>query len=195
MTQEFMGNMLGVRREGVTQAASKLQHLGVISYSRGSIRVLDRPTLERLSCECYEVVKSETDRLLDYWPQRQVIKDVASIPTARLGTLQGVVVPRKRPSQPPIVRLRVLKMRWTRKPTVANRAMAHACRPGPWIRQWNALTVYNPETDFKRHLEVPDITVNDMTSCFGNFEPLKIFECFAGFLDGIADRVIDALGG
>jgi CRP-like cAMP-binding protein len=64
MTQELISNMLGVRREGVTTAARKLQKLGVISYSRGSIEVLDRPKLETLACECYAVVKRETDRLL-----------------------------------------------------------------------------------------------------------------------------------
>ena len=64
MTQELIANMLGVRREGVTDAAGKLQKLGVIRYVRGKITVLDRPQLERLSCECYAVVKRETDRLL-----------------------------------------------------------------------------------------------------------------------------------
>jgi CRP-like cAMP-binding protein len=64
MTQELIGNMLGVRREGVTNAAGKLQRLGVIQYTRGQITVLDRPQLENLSCECYAVVKRETDRLL-----------------------------------------------------------------------------------------------------------------------------------
>jgi CRP-like cAMP-binding protein len=64
MTQELIANMLGVRREGVTEAAGKLQKLGVIEYSRGQITVLDRPQLEQLTCECYEVVKKETDRLL-----------------------------------------------------------------------------------------------------------------------------------
>jgi CRP-like cAMP-binding protein len=68
MTQELIANMLGVCREGVTDAAGKLQRLGVIEYSRGSITVLDRPKLERLSCECYAVVKKETDRLLPYMP-------------------------------------------------------------------------------------------------------------------------------
>jgi CRP-like cAMP-binding protein len=63
MTQELIANMLGVRREGVTDAAVKLQKLGVIQYARGQITVLDRPKLEQLSCECYAVVKSETDRL------------------------------------------------------------------------------------------------------------------------------------
>lgn len=84
MTQEFIANMLGVRREGVTQAASKLQQLGVISYSRGLITVLDRAKLEKLTCECYATVKKETDLLLDYIPQRQVIKDPNTIPTATL---------------------------------------------------------------------------------------------------------------
>ena len=64
MTQELIANMLGVRREGVTHAAGKLQKEGVIRYSRGHITVLDRPKLERLSCECYAVVKKEYDRLL-----------------------------------------------------------------------------------------------------------------------------------
>ncbi|MFO7705859.1 MAG: Crp/Fnr family transcriptional regulator [Halopseudomonas sp.] len=66
MTQELIANMLGVRREGVTEAARKLQKLGVIEYRRGHIRVLDRPRLEQLSCECYAVVKKETDRLMSY---------------------------------------------------------------------------------------------------------------------------------
>jgi len=64
MTQELIANMLGVRREGVTDAAGKLQKLGVIEYSRGQITVLDRGRLEELCCECYAVVKRETDRLL-----------------------------------------------------------------------------------------------------------------------------------
>jgi CRP-like cAMP-binding protein len=64
MTQEVMGNMLGVRREGVTEAAGKLQRAGLIHYRRGHITVLDRPGLELRSCECYQVVKTEFDRLL-----------------------------------------------------------------------------------------------------------------------------------
>ncbi len=86
MTQEFISNMLGVRREGVTQAALELQRRGAISYSRGLIKVLDRSKLEALSCECYAVVKKETDLLLQYLPQRQVIKDPDVIPTATLGS-------------------------------------------------------------------------------------------------------------
>jgi CRP-like cAMP-binding protein len=69
MTQELIANMLGVRREGVTEAAGKLQRRGVIEYHRGHIVVLDRDELERLSCECYAVVKKETDRLLDWVPK------------------------------------------------------------------------------------------------------------------------------
>ena len=63
MTQELIANMLGVRREGVSEAAGKLQKLGVIKYCHGRITVLDRPRLEQLSCECYAVVKDEIDRL------------------------------------------------------------------------------------------------------------------------------------
>jgi len=66
MTQELIANMLGVRREGVTEAAGKLQAAGVIYYSRGKITVLDRPKLEQRACECYGVVKKEFDRLLPY---------------------------------------------------------------------------------------------------------------------------------
>ena len=72
MTQELIANMLGVRREGVTEAAGKLQKRGVIEYRRGHITVVDRPALEKLSCECYAVVKRETDRLLPYLPLHTV---------------------------------------------------------------------------------------------------------------------------
>ncbi|MBI4692595.1 MAG: Crp/Fnr family transcriptional regulator [Gammaproteobacteria bacterium] len=71
MTQGLIADMLGVRREGVTAAAGKIQKLGAIAYSRGRITVLDRPLLEALSCECYGVVKKETDRLLTYLPTRR----------------------------------------------------------------------------------------------------------------------------
>lgn len=64
MTQELIANMLGVRREGVTEAAGKLQARGLIHYSRGHITVTDRPGLELQTCECYAVVKKEFDRLL-----------------------------------------------------------------------------------------------------------------------------------
>ena len=66
MTQELIANMLGVRREGVTEAAGKLQEEGLIQYSRGHIKVLDRAELEKRACECYAVVKKEFDRLLPY---------------------------------------------------------------------------------------------------------------------------------
>ena len=71
MTQELIANMLGVRREGVTEAALKLQGMGLIRYARGHISVLDRPGLEQRTCECYAVVKKEFDRLL---PDRQAIQ-------------------------------------------------------------------------------------------------------------------------
>ena len=64
MTQELIANMLGVRREGVTEAALKLQKAGLIRYARGRITVLDRAGLEQRTCECYAVVKKEYDRLL-----------------------------------------------------------------------------------------------------------------------------------
>lgn len=64
MTQELIANMLGVRREGVTEAALSLQKSGLIRYARGHIKVLDRPGLEQRTCECYQVVKTEYDRLL-----------------------------------------------------------------------------------------------------------------------------------
>jgi CRP-like cAMP-binding protein len=66
MTQELIANMLGVRREGVTEAAGHLQDAGLIRYQRGQINVLDRPRLEQRVCECYAVVKRECDRLLNY---------------------------------------------------------------------------------------------------------------------------------
>ena len=64
LTQKFMGEMLGVRREGVTNAARKLKREGVIDYSRGHIQILDLPRLQAASCECYKVLKDEYDRLL-----------------------------------------------------------------------------------------------------------------------------------
>jgi len=69
MTQELIANMLGVRREGVTEAAGKLQRAGLIRYSRGRIDVLDRPGLEKAVCECYAVVKLEFDRLISDIPR------------------------------------------------------------------------------------------------------------------------------
>jgi CRP-like cAMP-binding protein len=68
MTQELIANMLGVRREGVTEAAGNLQRAGLIRYNRGHIDVIDRPKLEAAVCECYGVVKTEFDRLLSDIP-------------------------------------------------------------------------------------------------------------------------------
>ena len=68
MTQELIANMLGVRREGVTEAALKLQTIGLIRYVRGRISVLDRPGLEKRTCECYAVVRKEYDRLVPHRP-------------------------------------------------------------------------------------------------------------------------------
>jgi CRP-like cAMP-binding protein len=70
MTQELIANMLGVRREGVSEGALKLQQAGLIRYARGHITVLDRAGLEKRTCECYAVVKKEYDRLL---PQKTAI--------------------------------------------------------------------------------------------------------------------------
>lgn len=70
MTQELIANMLGVRREGVTEAAGNLQRAGIIRYSRGRITVLDRARLEEDVCECYAVVKKEFERLLSDLPER-----------------------------------------------------------------------------------------------------------------------------
>jgi CRP-like cAMP-binding protein len=66
MTQELIANMLGVRREGITEAAGRLQRMRVIEYHRGRIRVLNRAKLEALSCECYAVVRKESERLLPW---------------------------------------------------------------------------------------------------------------------------------
>ncbi len=79
MTQELIANMLGVRREGVTEAAGKLQSAGLIHYSRGRIIVIDRPGLAARACECYQVVKVEFDRLLPY---AIASRSVASGPSA-----------------------------------------------------------------------------------------------------------------
>ena len=81
MTQELIANMLGVRREGVTEAAGKLQAEGLIEYGRGRITVIDRPRLEARVCECYAVVKREYDRLLpEAVPKDSLPKD--SLPKA-----------------------------------------------------------------------------------------------------------------
>jgi CRP-like cAMP-binding protein len=93
MTQELIANMLGVRREGVTDAAGKLQALRVIEYKRGQITVLDRPRLEKLSCECYAVVKRETDRLLPPHLKADPAGANGAAPPQRSGRmLSGMVV-------------------------------------------------------------------------------------------------------
>jgi len=79
MTQDLLASLLGVRREGVTDAAGKLRKLGAIAYSRGQITVLDRSTLERLSCECYAVVRKEVDRLQPYLTTAQLAPRLAGI--------------------------------------------------------------------------------------------------------------------
>lgn len=84
MTQEFISNMLGVRRESVTEAANELRQAGVISYNRGLIHVINRKKLESMSCECYAAVKHEMEMLLDYLPQKNTIKDVKAIPVVTL---------------------------------------------------------------------------------------------------------------
>jgi CRP-like cAMP-binding protein len=76
MTQELIANMLGVRREGVTEAAGKLRDAGIIEYSRGHIKVLDRRKLEQNVCECYAVVKKEFDRLLSDIPRGQAFSSL-----------------------------------------------------------------------------------------------------------------------
>lgn len=90
MTQEFLSNMLGVRRESITQAASKLQNAGVITYKRGKIEVLDRPKLEDLCCECYCAVIQETKTLLDFVPQRQIVRNADDIPVITVPTSETV---------------------------------------------------------------------------------------------------------
>ena len=81
MTQELIANMLGVRREGVTDAAGKLQARGLITYSRGRIKIINRPGLEAQVCECYAVVKKEYDRLL---PSEPVVLQQSWLPVKEL---------------------------------------------------------------------------------------------------------------
>jgi CRP-like cAMP-binding protein len=78
MTQELIANVLGVRREGVTEAAGNLQRAGLIRYSRGRIDVLDRPGLEKAVCECYAVVKVEFERLLSDIPRGDLFRPVGA---------------------------------------------------------------------------------------------------------------------
>jgi CRP-like cAMP-binding protein len=86
MTQEFLSNMLGVRREGVTHAAHGLQVQGYISYVRGHLKIVDRPGLEERVCECYSVVKAEHDRLRVHCANRRVGADRRSATDRRIGT-------------------------------------------------------------------------------------------------------------
>jgi Mn-dependent DtxR family transcriptional regulator len=87
ITQELIAGMLGVRREGVTEAAGKLQRAGLISYRRGHIAVLDRAGLEAGACECYALVKKELNRLLSDVLYRQEEESVAASDNApRLST-------------------------------------------------------------------------------------------------------------
>jgi CRP-like cAMP-binding protein len=89
MTQELIASMLGVRREGVTEGALKLQKAKLIRYARGHITVLDRPGLEKRTCECYEVVKNEYDRLLSMPPAVSLLPKKA---TGRAATQQPLRV-------------------------------------------------------------------------------------------------------
>lgn len=95
MTQEFIGDMLGVRREGVTEAANKLRDENIISYHRGTIEVLDRPALEQAACECYETVRAETEQILHYVPQRRAVLDepvpIVKLPKSAVGAQRGAV--------------------------------------------------------------------------------------------------------
>src|ERR1700730_5857344 len=78
MTQEFISNMLGVRREGVTHAVQNLQERGLISYVRGHIQILDRQGLEKSACECYTVVRKEHDRLLSIVDRRRAPRRIGT---------------------------------------------------------------------------------------------------------------------
>lgn len=98
MTQDLIANMLGVRREGVTDAAGRLQRAGLIHYVRGRIDVLDRPALERRVCECYAVVKVEFQRLL------------TNIPKGDPYQVLGVSRPERRSESPAPMRHAVAKM-------------------------------------------------------------------------------------
>jgi len=79
MTQELIANMLGVRREGVTEAAGKLQAAATILYHRGRIEVIDRPKLEGMACECYEVVRKEYARLLPWTASPKTVARTAPV--------------------------------------------------------------------------------------------------------------------
>lgn len=83
VTQEFISEMLGVRREGITEAAGLLRLQGVITYSRGIMKVIDRPKLESLCCECYSVVKKETNRLQNYLPHNNLSENISTISSVK----------------------------------------------------------------------------------------------------------------
>jgi len=85
-TQELIANMLGVRREGITEAAGKLQQAKLINCRRGHITVLDRPGLEARACECYQVIKNESDRLL---PALLPESMISHLPLPKLGLAKG----------------------------------------------------------------------------------------------------------
>jgi CRP-like cAMP-binding protein len=92
VTQEFISNMLGVRREGITAAAGNLQSAGLIRYGRGHITVLDRPRLEARVCECYAVVKRETDRLLPHKAEHPDVGGTRHVPQWRGKHQDGIEV-------------------------------------------------------------------------------------------------------
>ena len=94
MTQELIANILGVRREGITEAAGKLQRAGLIEYHRGHITVIDRAGLEALSCECYKVVKKEFNRLLPQatMPNHNCARNIGRDPMLGCGSTRQAVV-------------------------------------------------------------------------------------------------------
>ncbi len=116
MTQELIANMLGVRREGVTEAAGKLQSAGLIRYSRGRITVLDRPGLEARACECYDVVRRESDRLLPEYCPRRDAREGARVTVAPLGILASRGCGRTRSARPGNTRRRRLPGRCGQEP-------------------------------------------------------------------------------
>jgi hypothetical protein len=91
MTQRLIADMLGVRREGVTEAAGKLQKTGLIHYRRGHIIVLDRPRLEAQACECYAVVKREYDRLLVNTGTPKLPSNTSTIPGSTRSRVQEML--------------------------------------------------------------------------------------------------------
>jgi hypothetical protein len=90
ITQEMIANMLGVRREGVTEAAGKLQRSGLIRYARGHIEVIDRPGIEAIACECYAVVRTEFDRLLPAYSAADALGSGAVQPAAQVPVFRRI---------------------------------------------------------------------------------------------------------